>query len=81
MPKCNISVTETMEIGNPELQPTLGHQTKPRSPLAAKRSSISDRSAYTPKTNQQLRLLSPEVHGVSKYNFTCHSAGIEPVMA
>ncbi|KAK9504971.1 hypothetical protein O3M35_009134 [Rhynocoris fuscipes] len=28
-----------------------------------------------------LRLLSPEGHGVSKCKFTCHSAGIEPVIA
>ncbi|KAK9499170.1 hypothetical protein O3M35_003670 [Rhynocoris fuscipes] len=39
------------------------------------------RSAYTPKANQQLRLLSPEWHGVSKCKFTCPLAGIEPVIA
>ncbi|KAK9510018.1 hypothetical protein O3M35_004893 [Rhynocoris fuscipes] len=38
-------------------------------------------SAYTPKANQQLMLLSPERLGVSKCKLTCHSAGIEPVIA
>ncbi|KAK9511562.1 hypothetical protein O3M35_000194 [Rhynocoris fuscipes] len=39
------------------------------------------RSAYTPKANQQLRLLSPEGHGVSKCKFICQLTGIESMIA